>query len=136
MASPTAQNVGEAPTEERGAFRTKDVCPPGWSVKVLVSKVNGLLASGSPAGPPIVQIAGPPDVMLQGAAQAGGVVMPVFVPAKTTWQEDGVQEIGFPPSFLMEMEKAMGGSPAAAPALIAAPTTMMLVLVVALLMRL
>jgi len=94
------------------------------------------LASGSPAGPPTVQIAGPPDVMLQGAAQAGGVAVPVSVPAKTTWQVDGVQEIGLPPSFLMETETAEGESGVDAPALIAAPTTIMLVLVVALLTRL
>ena len=62
--------------------------------------------------------------------------MPVFVSAKTTWQADGVQEIGLPPLFLMEIETADGESFTAAPALIAAPTTMMLVLVVALLTRL
>ena len=114
----------------------KDVCPPGWSVKVLVSNVRGLLASASPAGPPTVQMAGPPDVMLQGSAHAGGVAVPVFVSAKTTWQVDGVQEIGLPPLFLMEIETADGELLTAAPALIAAPTTMMLVLVVALLTRL
>jgi len=84
MGSPATQNVGMVPMEDSGALRTKDVCPPGWSVKVLVSNVRGLSGSGSPSGPPTVQIAGPPEVMLQGASQAGGVAAPVSVPAKTT----------------------------------------------------
>ena len=117
-------------------MRANDVCPPGWSVNVSVSKVRGLLASGAPAGPPTVQIAGPPDVILQGAAQAGGAAVPVFVPANTTWQVDGVQAIGLPPLFLMETEIAEGESLAVAPALMAAPATTMLVLAVALLTRL
>jgi hypothetical protein len=74
--------------------------------------------------------------MLQGAAQAGGVAVPVSVSAKTTWQVDGVHVIGLPPLFLMDMDTATGESLAAAPAFIAAPATMMLVLVVALLTRL
>jgi len=105
-------------------------------VKAFVSKVRGLLAPGSPAGPPIAQMAGPPDVMLQGAAQTGGVIVPVSVPAKTTWHVEGVQEIGLPPLFLMEMEMAEGGSLAVGPDLTDAPTTMMLEVVVALVTRL
>jgi len=78
---PWTQNVGAVPTEDRGALRTNEVSPPCGRLKVLVSNVRGLLAPGSPAGPPTVQIAGPPDEMLQGAAQAGGVIVPVLVPA-------------------------------------------------------
>ena len=44
--------------------------------------------------------------------------------------------MGFPPSFLIEMETAVGELLAEAPALVAAPTTIMLVLEVALPTRL
>jgi hypothetical protein len=74
--------------------------------------------------------------MLHGAAQAGTVVVPVFVPANTTWQVEEVQEIGLPPSFLMEMETAAGELLADAPARVEAPTTTMLAFEVALLTRL
>lgn len=134
--APDVQKVGEVPIEERGALRTKDVCAPGWSVNALVSKVSGLLAAGVPAGPPTPQTAAPPDEMLQGEAQAGAVAEPVLVPAKTTWQVDGVQEIGLPPLFFMEMETAVGEALADAPALAAAPTTTTLELDVALFTRL
>jgi hypothetical protein len=130
------QKVGAVPTVESGELRTKEVCAPGWSKKVLVSNVSGLLAAGVPAGPPIDQTAGPPEVMVQGAAHAGAVVDPVFVPAKTTWQVVGVQGMGLPPSFLIEMEMAVGGLLDEVPALVAAPTTIMLALDVALPTRL
>jgi hypothetical protein len=74
--------------------------------------------------------------MLHGAAQAGTVAEPVFVPANTTWQVEGVQEIGLPPSFLMEIETAAGELFADAPARVEAPTTTTLALDVALLTRL
>ena len=134
--APAVQKLGDAPTVERGAFSVKEVWAPGWSVKSSVSNTRGLPAVGVPAGPPIDQIAGPPDVMLQGAAQAGAVVLPVSVPAKSTWHPDGVQEIGLPPSFLIEIDTAVGEFPAVAPALAAAPTITMLVFEVALPIRL
>jgi hypothetical protein len=74
--------------------------------------------------------------MLQGAAHAGAVDDPVLVPANTTWQVEGVQEIGLPPLFLTETETAVGDAAAEAPALVAAPTTTMLALDVALVTRL
>jgi hypothetical protein len=74
--------------------------------------------------------------MLQGASQAGTAPDPVLVPAKTTWQVAGVQEMGLPPSFLTEMDTAIGELPAEPPALADAPTTLMLGLDVALPMKL
>lgn len=121
--APLVQKLGEAPTVERGALRTKDVSPPGWSVNAFVSKVRGLLAAGVPAGPPSIQIPGPPEVMLHGAAHVGAVAEPVLVPANTTWHVEGVQAMGLPPSFLIEIETAEGESPADPPAFVAAPTT-------------
>ncbi len=103
---------------------------------MLVWKVRGALGVAEPDGPPTDQVAEPPEIMLQGAEQSGGVVLPVFVPAKTTWQVDGVQEMGLPPLFLMEIEMASGEDPVAGPALRDAPTTATLSLDVALLTRL
>ncbi len=135
-AAPETQKVGAVPTAESGEFRTKEVCAPGRRVKAFVSKVRGLLAAGAPAGPPTDHMPGPPDVMLHGAAHAGAVDDPVFVPANTTWQVAGVQEMGLPPLFLTEIETAEGEVVARLPALVAAPTTAMLAFDVELLTRL
>ena len=134
--APEVQKTGLVPKVVMGPFRTNEVCAPGCRVKVFVSNVSGLFAAGVPSGPPIDQAPGPPDVMLQGAAHAGAVVVPVLVPAKTTWQVDCVQEIGLPPLFLMEIESAVGELPAEVPAFSDAPITTTLVLAVALLTRL
>jgi hypothetical protein len=105
-------------------------------MKELVSNVRGLLAVGVPAGPPTDQTAGPPDTMLQGAAQAGAVEVPVSVPANTTWQVDWVQDMALPPLFLTDMEMATGEAAEEAPAFNEAPTTATLEFAVALLTRL
>jgi len=105
-------------------------------VKVFVSKVRGLLGVGIPEGPPTVQVPGPPEVMLHGAAQVGAVFVPVFVPENTTWQVDAVQDIGLLPSFFIEIEMTVGEKLAAVPALADASTTAMLELLVALVTRL
>jgi hypothetical protein len=121
---------------ERALPRTKEVCAPGCRMKEFVSKVSGLLAVGVPDGPPTDQTAGPPDTMLQGAAQAGAVVLPVLVPAKTTWQVDWVHDMALPPLFLIEIDMATGEEAAEDPAFREASTTATLELAVALLTRL
>ena len=105
-------------------------------MKSLVSNVRGALGVGVPPGPPTDQTPGPPETMLQGAEQLGGVPVPVLVPATTTWQVDAVQVIGLPPLFFTESEMTTGDASKAGPALKKAPTITMLVLAVALLTRL
>jgi hypothetical protein len=134
--APGVQKVGEVPIVERALPRTKEVCVPGCRMKEFVSKIRGLLAVGVPDGPPIDQTAAPPDTMLQGAAQAGAVVLPVSVPAKTTWHVDWVQDMALPPLFLIDIEMAMGEEVTEGPAFKEASTTATLELAVALLTRL
>lgn len=133
--APAIQNEADVPVV-KGPLRRKEVCAPGVRVNVFVWKVRGLFGVGIPPGPPIDQVAGPPEVMLQGAAQLGEVFVPVFVPENTTWQVDAVQGIGLPPSFFIEIEMTVGEEEAAEPALVDASTTTMLELAVALLTRL
>ncbi len=76
--------MGVPPNAESAPLRRSEVCAPGARVNELVWKVSGLLAVAVPPGPPTDQVPAPPEVMLHGAAQAGTVVVPVFVPAKTT----------------------------------------------------
>jgi hypothetical protein len=134
--APGVQKIGDVPMVERALPRTKDVCAPGWRMKELVSKVRGLFAVGVPAGPPTDQTAGPPEIMLQGAEHAGTVVLPVLVPANTTWQVDWVQDMALPPLFLMEIDIATGEEAVVAPAFRDASTTATLAFAVALLTRL
>jgi len=133
---PAVQNVGAAPTVVNAEFRAKVVWAPGSSVKVSVTKVRGLFAAGVPAGPPSDQTPPPPEEMEQGESQDGGLPDPVSVPTNTTWHEEGVQGMGFPPSFLIDMAMATGEPVTEDPALADAPTTTMLVLLVALSIRL
>jgi hypothetical protein len=134
--APKVQKAGDVPTVERALPRRKEVCPPGWRVNELVSNVSGLFAEGVPPGPPSDQTAGPPETMLQGAAQAGAVVEPVFVPGNRTWQGDCVHVMELPPLFLMVSETATGEELAVAPAFMDTWTTAMLEFAVELLTRL
>ena len=88
---------------ERGPFRTKEVCSPGGSVAEAAWNVSGPLVL------PRAHVIGPPEVMVQGGEQEGEDV-PALVPAKTTWQVVGEQEMGPPPLFLTETEMAPGES--------------------------
>ena len=128
---PGLQKLGLDPRALMGELRTKVVWAPGARLKVSVTKVRGL-----PGAPPKDHVPLPPDVMLQGPVHAGGVVPPVSVPANTTWQVVEVQEMGLPPLFFIEMATAAGELASVGPALREAPTTAMLVLVVALPTRL
>ena len=134
--APEVQKREDASIDDSAPPMMKDVSPPCLKVKVSVSKVRGALAETVPPGPPRDQSAGPPEVMLQGAAHEGGLVEPVSVPAKTTWQVEGVQAMLLPPLFLIEMEMATGDDPDVPPALREAERTTTLAVEVAPLTRL
>ena len=110
-------------------MRVKETCAPGGRVEDPAWNVRGPLA------PPRVQLVDPPDEMVHAFVHVGGVE-PALVPANTTWQVAGVQEIGLPPLFLIETEIAVGDALGVAPALSDAWSTTMLELEVALLTRL
>jgi hypothetical protein len=123
----------KAPLPEtfRGPLSTNDVSPPG-------GRVEGA-AARNVRGPPVDvetdHVRFPPEVTGQVVEQLTPV--PALVPAKTTWQEVGVaHDMGVPPLFLSATEMAVGELEAVSPALRDAPTTSMLELAVALLMRL
>lgn len=119
--SPADQNV---PVPPMGPFTTNAVSAPGGSADAPVAmKVSGPLVGFR------VQVRVPPDTR-QDPAHAGEVTL---VPAITTWQVEELHVIGLPPLFFTVTETAVG---AAGPALRVTPTTVMLVLAVALSTRL
>ena len=127
---PGAQNAPD-PGVVSGPLTVNEVSPPGGRVEGAVARnVSGVLAAVETN-----HVRLPPEVTGQAVAQVKPV--PVLVPAKTTWHDVAVvQAIGVPPLFLSAIEIAVGELEAAAPALRDAPTTSMLELAVALLMRL